>query len=118
MPKDICIIGAGLAGGIAAQKLAQAGYKVTLVEMGDQPKYIEPEGEEWRFDKPKIAFTRGQGFGGTLNLWHGGLTCLDESDVAGLFSLFNEPKYPVSKDELDQYYDKPSKFYAEIANSI
>ena len=104
MPKDICIVGAGLAGGIIAQKLAQAGHKVTLVDMGDQPKYIEPEDEEWRLDKPQAAFTRGQGFGGTSNFWHGGLTCLDDSDVTGLSSLFNEPKYPISRDELNQYY--------------
>lgn len=104
MPKDICIIGAGLAGGIIAKKLAQAGHKVTLVDMGDQPEYIEPEDEEWRFDKPQAAFTRGQGFGGTSNFWHGGLTCLDDSDVTGLSSLFNEAKYPISKEELNQYY--------------
>ncbi|MDH3709966.1 MAG: GMC family oxidoreductase [Cyclobacteriaceae bacterium] len=104
MPKDICIIGAGLAGGIIAQKLTQAGHKVTLVDMGDQPEYIEPEDEEWRLDKPQAAFTRGQGFGGTSNFWHGGLTHLDDSDVSGLSSLFNEPKYPISRDELIPYY--------------
>lgn len=106
MSKNICIIGAGLAGGIIAKNLAQAGHKVTLVDMGDQPEYIEPEDEEWRFDKPQAAFTRGQGIGGTSNFWHGGLTCLDDSDVSSLSSLFNEAKYPISKAELNRYYRK------------
>lgn len=104
MSKDICIVGAGLAGGTIAQKLAQAGHEVTLVDMGDQPEYIVPEDEDWRFDKPRASFTRGQGFGGTSNFWHGGLTCLDDSDITGLSSLFNEPKYPITTDEFHQYY--------------
>ena len=109
MPKDICIIGAGLAGGIIAQKLAQAGHKITLVDMGDQPEYIEPEDEEWRLDKPQAAFTRGQGFGGTSNFWHGGLTYLDNSDIEGISGLFNESKYPISWDELKTYYQQATE---------
>jgi len=82
----------------------QASYKITLVEMGDQPKCIEPVVEDWSFDKPKAVFTLGQEFSGSLNFWRG------VSDLSGCLRhhrpvyLFNELKHPISKDELSQYH--------------
>lgn len=46
MSKNICIIEAGLAGSIIAQNPAQVGHKITLVDMGDQPKYLEPDDDD------------------------------------------------------------------------
>src|SRR5207249_5362005 len=47
MHKTVCVIGAGLAGGIAASMLAARGHSVTLVELGDAPAPLLPRNEVW-----------------------------------------------------------------------
>lgn len=106
MTKQICVIGAGLAGGIIASRMAEKGYDVNLIDMGDKADYIRLTDEEWNFDKPKAAFTRGQGLGGTSNFWHGGLTYLDRSDIDDEAKLFSQKKYPISQDKIYYYYKK------------
>ena len=94
MQKRICIIGAGLAGGILASKLAKYGHRVTLIEQGRTPAPLIPEDEVWQGSNLKSVYTRGEGIGGTSNFWHGGLILHDKSDVEGVSPSGEGPKYP------------------------
>lgn len=49
-PADVCIVGAGVAGGIVANELASAGYSVVVLEAGER---FPPPGD--RFDQQEIA---------------------------------------------------------------
>ncbi|MCI0558275.1 MAG: hypothetical protein MN733_07245, partial [Nitrososphaera sp.] len=106
MGKNICVIGAGLAGGMVASKLAADGHRVTLAERGDVPAPFSPTDENWVGFKPKAAFTRGTGMGGTSNFWHGGLTVLDKTDVEGVHEHSRYPKCPVPYSDLRYYYNR------------
>ena len=106
MGKTICVIGAGLAGGIVASKLAQAQHSVTLLELGNTPTPLLPADELWTEAAPKAAFTRGQGIGGTSNFWHGGLTVLDKTDVEGVEGCLPHPKSPLSHADLRHYSER------------
>ena len=119
MSKSICIVGAGLAGGILANELFRHGFDVTVVERGDIPQAYEPDDETWEYDKPKAAFTRGVGIGGTSNFWHGGLTTLDKQDFEGISEIFGGPKLPVSYNVMLEYYDRAlSLLRADSAYSL
>jgi choline dehydrogenase-like flavoprotein len=104
--KAVCIIGGGLAGGIAASTLAARGYPVTLIELGNTPAPYHPEDEVWDESEIKTAYTRGSGLGGTSNFWHGGLTILDRSDVEGIPDLGNSARLPIGYDILRDYYSR------------
>lgn len=106
MTKKICVIGAGLAGGIVASQLSEQGHQVILIEQGSKPKPYQIDNEDWEYDRPKAAFTRGIGIGGTTNFWHGGLTILDETDVEGISEHFGDVKIPIKYAELRDYYNK------------
>jgi len=104
MRKTICVIGGGLAGGIAASTLAAEGHSVTLVELGDRPSLLLPSDEVWEPAEVKVPFTRGSGIGGTSNFWHGGLTVLDRTDVEGLSEHDGRTRTPITYSELRKYY--------------
>ena len=70
MTREICIIGAGLAGGIVASRLSEQGLRVTLIEQGSKPEPYQIVDEDWEYDRPEAAFTRGTGIGGTSNWIH------------------------------------------------
>lgn len=106
MTRKICVIGAGLSGGIVASQLAKNEFQVTLIEQGAKPEPYEGFDELWEYDRPKAAFTRGTGIGGTSNFWHGGLTVLDKTDVDGRSEFLSEAKYPIQYSELRNYYHK------------
>ena len=104
MRKSVCIIGAGLAGGIVASILAARGHSVTLVELGDAPAPLLPSSEIWEGTGVKTLFTRGSGIGGTSNFWHGGLTVLDRTDLGGMSDHDGRPPAPIAYGQLREYY--------------
>jgi choline dehydrogenase-like flavoprotein len=104
MRSSVCVVGGGLAGGIAAATLAAKGHSVTLVELGDAPAPLRPRDEVWTGVEVKAPFTRGSGIGGTSNFWHGGLTVLDRSDVEGIPGDRGHPSAPIAYHELREYY--------------
>jgi choline dehydrogenase-like flavoprotein len=104
MKKSVCVIGAGLAGGVVASSLAARGHLVTLLELGDAAAPLLPTNEVWEDRKLLGAFTRGSGFGGTSNFWHGGLTVLDRSDIEGPSG--ERRLLPITYDRLRDYYAK------------
>jgi choline dehydrogenase-like flavoprotein len=105
MRKSVCVIGAGLAGGIVASTLAARGHPVTLLELGDAPAPLQPADEVWEDRGVQAPFTRGSGIGGTSNFWHGGLTLLDRTDVEGV-SPGGGVRVPLAYDELRRYYEQ------------
>lgn len=104
MKKAVCVIGGGLAGGIAASTLAARGHSVTLVELGDDPVPLHPDNEVWDGTGVKTPFTRGSGVGGTSNFWHGGLTVLDRTDVEGISDHDGRARTPITYGQLREYY--------------
>src|SRR6266853_1921707 len=104
MRKSICVVGGGLAGGIAASTLAARGHSVTLVELGDAPEPLRPSNEVWSEAEVKAPFTRGRGIGGTSNFWHGGLTILDRTDVEGISDYDGRARTPITYSQLREYY--------------
>jgi choline dehydrogenase-like flavoprotein len=104
MRKTVCVIGGGLAGGIAASTLAARGHSVTLVELGDAPVPLLPTNEFWEPAELKIPFTRGSGIGGTSNFWHGGLTILDRTDVEGTSDHDERARSPIPYSQFREYY--------------
>jgi choline dehydrogenase-like flavoprotein len=103
MHKTVCVIGAGLAGGIAASMLAARGHSVTLVELGDAPAPLLPSNEVWEPAEVKAPFTRGSGIGGTSNFWHGGLTILDRTDLEGTSDHDGRARAPITYSQLRDY---------------
>ncbi|MDH5570139.1 MAG: FAD-dependent oxidoreductase [Gammaproteobacteria bacterium] len=106
MAKKICVIGAGLAGGIIASELSKKHHDVTLLEYGAKKQPYDGDNEKWIYDKPKASFTRGIGLGGTSNFWHGGLTILDKIDIDSNSLLFKNTKLPIKYSDLYDYYNK------------
>jgi choline dehydrogenase-like flavoprotein len=107
MPKSVCVVGAGLAGGIVAATLAERGYPVTLLELGEAPAPLQPTDEVWEGLGVQAPFTRGSGIGGTSNFWHGGLTVLDGTDLE---------RVPLAYAELRRYYERAIALVREEAS--
>lgn len=113
----ICIVGAGLAGGVIASALIAKGYDVTLIEQGKKPHPYDYKDEEWHPNMPRASFTRGVGLGGTSNYWHGGLTLLDQSDIDGWSDEFQNKKLPIDYSEMRHYYSQALKLINEYSGT-
>ena len=123
----VCIIGSGPGGSIAAMELAKSGmFDVIIVDIDFiSNKYKQNKFEELQATYSGHPFnqehTRGFGFGGGSNLWHGVLTRLDNDDLA---TLDEQAGYPVSVEileyyqQLDDYFEGLSKAFNSPTNSF
>src|SRR5262249_11222121 len=105
MHKSVCVIGAGLAGGIVASTLAARGHPVTLLELGAAPAPLQLADAVCEGLTIEAPFTRGSGIGGTSNFWHGGLTVLDKTDMEGAPGE-GAARTPLRYAELRNYYEQ------------
>jgi choline dehydrogenase-like flavoprotein len=103
-PPHICVVGAGLGGGVIASTLAARGFSVRLIEQGTTAHPSAPADEDWEGGFTRSTFSRGEGIGGTSNYWHAGLMALDRSDVEGTSPGSADANYPLSFEELCAYY--------------
>ena len=81
---DYCIIGSGPAGIVLADILCRSGSSVVLVDAGQADNLLPSKSvlHDEVGTHFKIPFTRSISVGGTSNLWLGGLSMFDYSDVA------------------------------------
>ena len=118
--KKVCIVGSGHGGAIAAVDLASSGlFHVIVVDIDDISLPISKEishslsviNHGSSFNQ---AVTRGFGFGGSSNFWHGVITKLDDSDWA----LLDEAAgYSVSS-EINNLLPEVCKFFGINAETL
>jgi choline dehydrogenase-like flavoprotein len=120
-PADVCVVGAGVAGGIVAAELAERGFDVVLLESGERfdpddrltqmEQAIRPEHDDaavWNMGGPRDRFSSSGAVGYALN---------DRrvKGVGGTTLIYtgNHPRaYPAAIDEQEHWPDEIS--YADL----
>jgi len=125
---DVCIVGAGPAGALVADRLASDGHDVVVLEAG--PRFDDADRAErmerairppydrrdvWQMGGERDAysssgdrdyplnFARVKGVGGSTLHWQGMVMRLHESDFAGATEP-NGPAWPLEYDDVADYY--------------
>lgn len=131
---DVCIVGAGLVGGVMAYELARRGVRVVILEAGpryslqDRMKYMEDivfgriPGPAFTSNLPArdvysnageveypVNWLRAKAVGGSTLHWGGQIWRFLESDfrLKSLYGIADD--WPVSYDELEPYYAKAER---------
>jgi len=115
---DVCLVGAGAAGGILAEKLAQNGMSVVLLEAGpnwskDEIKNDELELEKWLWpwsrklggEYPVLPFT-GIGVGGTTRIYAGISMRARPNDFASRSKRGFGVDWPIGYQDLLSHYEE------------
>jgi choline dehydrogenase-like flavoprotein len=117
---SICVIGAGPGGAILAIELAKSGQVEVIV--------VDIDGINEEFDQASsveliakytghpfgLVKTRGFGFGGSSNLWHGLLAQLDRNDWEGIDKLAG---VQIST-EIKDYYHKLDDYFPGVSSAF
>lgn len=112
----ICIVGSGPGGGIAAFELAKSGKATVIVVDTDQITSLYSQVVEKKLEAVNLGHpfnqetTRGFGFGGSSNLWHGVLTTLDEED----WKFIDLAAGDKISDEIKSLYDELCYAFGEL----
>ncbi|WP_117591800.1 GMC family oxidoreductase [Haloprofundus halophilus] len=126
---DVCVVGAGPAGGLVAHRLADRGHDVVVLEAGPRfdpadrlermERSIRPAHggrEVWEMGGPRDAFTtpgelfyplnvaRAKGVGGSTLHWQGMVMRLHESDFRRRSRDGVADDWPIDYDDLKPYY--------------
>lgn len=111
----ICIVGSGIGGGILALELLKTNnFRVKILDNDalngrfSQDSQLESMNVGHPFLVPHP--TRGFGFGGTSNLWHGVLTALDELD----WILMESELSLILKSEIKQSYMRLGPYFGNV----
>ena len=124
---DVCVVGAGPAGALVANELAEAGHEVVVIEAGPRfdpadregrmERSVRPAfdgGDVWGMGGQRDEYTAGgdryyplnvarvKGVGGSTLHWQGMVMRLHERDFAG--ENGPGPAWPVDYDDLRPYY--------------
>jgi choline dehydrogenase-like flavoprotein len=128
-PVDVCVVGAGVAGGIVAHSLASRGHDVVLLDAGPRfdpasrlermEKHLRPEHgpeEVWEMGGPRDRYTssgdvdyplnrgRVKGVGGSTLHWLGIAQRLHEKDFEMRSRYGLAADWPLSYADLREYY--------------
>ena len=125
---DVCIVGAGPAGGIVAAELAEAGYDVVVLDAGPRfdpgeregrmEDHLRPGNREpiWNMGGERDAYSasgdrhyplnaaRVKGIGGSTLHWQGMVMRLHEQDFELDSALGVADDWPIDYDDLRPYY--------------
>ena len=115
-PFDVCVIGSGPAGMVAAHDLASKGVATVVIESGfdlgakRDPRINELERFEnsGDIDYP-IAATRVRAIGGTTTVWTGRCARLHPLDFAPNAYTPTDAPWPITYDELEPYLYRAEK---------
>jgi len=131
---DVCIVGAGLVGGLMAYELARRGLKVVVLEAGprhdpkDRAAYMQDivsgriAGPAWTSNMPErdvysdageveypLNWLRAKAVGGSTLHWGGQIWRFLESDfrLRSLYGIADD--WPIGYDDLEPYYGKAER---------
>ncbi|WP_410764896.1 GMC family oxidoreductase [Haloferax sp. DFSO60] len=136
---DVCIVGAGPAGGIVAHRLAEAGANVVVLEAGrrfDETRQVQLDrhirpglGNPWEMGGPRDAFAssgeafyplnaaRVKGIGGTTLHWQGMVMRLHERDFELQSRHGVGVDWPLSYSDLKPYYAEAEREFG-VAGAV
>ncbi|OLT15429.1 hypothetical protein BJF78_01565 [Pseudonocardia sp. CNS-139] len=109
---DVCVIGTGPAGAVAAAELAARGVDVVVVEGGGQ-RYTARHADTYRGDPlgdphDPLESVRQKRLGGTSLVWGGRCAPLDPLDL-GAREWLKLEAWPLTDDELTPYYQRAQR---------